>query len=74
MTGTSGLPDDEQGLATGLTSMTQQVGHHDRHPDPDRRSRPAQAAQLTGIHLALIVNVVVTLISVAAHLVRAASS
>ncbi|WP_425444348.1 MFS transporter [Saccharothrix carnea] len=26
VTATSGLPDDEQGLATGLTSMTQQVG------------------------------------------------
>ena len=25
VTGTSGLPDQEQGLATGLTSMTQQV-------------------------------------------------
>lgn len=25
VTGTSGLPNEEQGLATGLTSMTQQV-------------------------------------------------
>ena len=25
VTGTSGLPDEEQGQATGLTSMTQQV-------------------------------------------------
>lgn len=26
VTATSGLPDEEQGLATGLTSMTQQAG------------------------------------------------
>ena len=26
ITGTSGLPDDEQGLATGLATMSQQVG------------------------------------------------
>ena len=35
VTATSGLPDEEQGLATGLTSMTQQVGHHRRHPGPE---------------------------------------
>ena len=42
VTGTSGLPDQEQGLATGLTSMTQQVATHRRHPDPGRGRRDAE--------------------------------
>ncbi len=39
VTATSGLPDHEQGLATGLTTMSQQVGitYHYGHPDHERR-------------------------------------
>ena len=64
VTATSGLADEEQGLATGLTSMTQQVGHHRRHPDPELRRRDVGSTELAGIHLALGVDVVVTLVSV----------
>jgi MFS family permease len=60
ITGTSGLPDDEQGLATGLTSMTQQVGITVGIPVLSAIAA-TQASELPGIHLALIVNVVVTL-------------
>ena len=64
ITGTSGLPDDEQGLATGLTSMTQQVGITVGIPVLSAIAA-TQAAELPGIHLALIVNVVVTLAAAA---------
>jgi MFS family permease len=60
ITGTSGLPDDEQGLATGLTSMTQQVGITVGIPVLSAIAA-TQASELPGIHLALMVNVVVTL-------------
>ncbi len=63
VTGTSGLPDEEQGLATGLTSMTQQVAITVGIPVLSTVAA-TQSVELTGIHLALSVNVVVTLASV----------
>ena len=63
VTATSGLPDEEQGLATGLTSMTQQVGITVGIPVLSAVAA-TQAAELTGIHLALGVAVVLTLASV----------
>ncbi|WP_329492739.1 MFS transporter [Kitasatospora herbaricolor] len=64
VTGTSGLPNEEQGLATGLTSMTQQVAITVGIPILSSIAA-TQSAELTGIHLALSVNVAVTLVSVA---------
>jgi MFS family permease len=63
VTATSGLPNDEQGLATGLTSMTQQVAIAIGIPILTALAA-TQAAQLTGIRFALSVAVVVTLASV----------
>ncbi|MGK5553686.1 MFS transporter [Actinomadura kijaniata] len=63
VTGTSGLPDEEQGLATGLTTMTQQVAVSVGIPILSAVAA-TQSAELTGIRLALGVNVTVTLISV----------
>ncbi|WP_151479972.1 MFS transporter [Streptomyces albicerus] len=63
VTGTSGLPNEEQGLATGLTSMTQQVAITIGIPVLSAVAA-TQSVELTGIHLALSVNVAVTLISV----------
>jgi MFS family permease len=62
--GTSGLPDEEQGLATGLTSMTHQVALTIGAPIMVSIAA-TRSGQLTGTHLALGVNVVVTLASVA---------
>ncbi|NUP03828.1 MAG: MFS transporter [Nonomuraea sp.] len=64
VTGTSGLADEEQGLATGLTSMTQQVAVTVGVPLLGAVAA-TQAVELTGIRLALAVNVAVTLASVA---------
>jgi len=64
VTGTSGLPDTEQGLATGLTSMTQQVAITIGIPILGAVAA-TQSLELTGIHLALVVDVAVTLFSVA---------
>ena len=64
VTATSGLPDEEQGLATGLTSMTQQIGITVGIPVLSAVAA-TQTVELTGIHLALGVAVVVTLASVA---------
>jgi len=61
--GTSGLPDDEQGLATGLTSLTQQVAGAVGIPILSAIAA-TQGTQLAGLHLALGVNVTVTLASV----------
>jgi predicted MFS family arabinose efflux permease len=61
--GTSGLPDNEQGLATGLTSMTQQIALTIGAPVMVSVAA-SQADTLTGTHLALGVNVAVTLASV----------
>ncbi|MGW0801410.1 MFS transporter [Nonomuraea sp. NPDC002799] len=63
VTGTSGLPDEEQGLATSLTSMTQQVAITVGIPVLSAVAA-TQSVELTGIHLALSVNVAVTLASV----------
>jgi len=63
VTATSGLPDDEQGLATGLASMTQQVAITVGIPILSAVAA-TQSVQLAGLHLALGVNVAVTLTSV----------
>ncbi|MEU7899212.1 MFS transporter [Nonomuraea sp. NPDC049152] len=63
VTATSGLPNEEQGLATGLTSMTQQVAITVGIPILSSVAA-TQSMELTGIHLALSVNVAVTLLSV----------
>lgn len=62
VTGTSGLPDRQQGLATGLTSMTMQVGATVGIPVLSAVAA-IQSVELTGIHLALAADVAVTLIS-----------
>jgi hypothetical protein len=61
--GTSALPNEEQGLATGLTSMTQQVALTVGAPIMVSIAA-TQSVELTGTHLALGVNVAVTLASV----------
>jgi MFS family permease len=63
VTGTSGLPNEEQGLATGLTTMTQQVAISIGIPILSAIAA-TQSVELTGIHFALGVNVAVTLVSV----------
>jgi len=63
VTGTSGLANDEQGLATGLTSMTQQVAITAGIPILSSVAA-TQSVQLTGLHLALGVDVALTLVSV----------
>jgi MFS family permease len=63
VTGTSGLANHEQGLATGLTSMTQQVAIAIGIPILTSVAA-TQRVELTGIRLALSVDVAVTLISV----------
>jgi MFS family permease len=62
VTATSGLPNDEQGLATGLASMTQQVGITVGIPILSAVAA-TQSVELTGIHLALSANVALTLVS-----------
>jgi hypothetical protein len=63
VTATSGLPDEEQGLATGLTTMTQQAS---TIGIPALGAIAAsQSVMLTGIRLALVVDVAVTLAGVA---------
>ncbi len=64
VTATSGLPDHEQGLATGLTSLTQQVALTVGIPILGAVAA-TQSGLLSGIHLALGLNVTVTLASVA---------
>jgi len=63
VTGTSGLPNEEQGLATGLTSMTQQVAVTIGIPIMGSIAA-TQSVELTGIHLAIAINVAITLASV----------
>ncbi|HZC73866.1 MAG TPA: MFS transporter [Jatrophihabitans sp.] len=61
--GTSGLPPEEQGLASGLNTMTNQASSIGI---PVLGAIAAsQSVLLTGIHLALIVDIVVTLVNVA---------
>ncbi|MEU5883996.1 MFS transporter [Spirillospora sp. NPDC047279] len=64
VTATSGLPDGEQGLATGLTSMTQQVAITVGIPILGAVAA-TRGVEFAGIRLALSVNVAVTLASVA---------
>lgn len=54
VTGTSGLPDEEQGLATGLTTMTQNVAITIGIPILSAIAA-TQTSELSGIHLALTV-------------------
>ncbi len=73
VTATSGVPDDEQGLATGLTSMTQQVGITIGIPilstlatsriQALEGSRPMSEAVLGGVRLALAVDAAVVLVA-----------
>lgn len=62
VTATSGLPDKEQGLATGLVSMTQQIAITVGVPILSAVAA-TQAAELAGIHLGLGVIVAATLAS-----------
>lgn len=64
VTGTSGLPNEEQGLAIGLTTMTQNVAITVGIPILSAIAA-TQASELVGIRLALTVNVIFTLVSVA---------
>jgi MFS family permease len=68
LTATSGLPDHEQGLATGLTSMTQLAAITVGIPILSAVAA-TQSAQLDGMHLALGVDVDVALTLAAAALV-----
>ncbi|MFB9238409.1 MFS transporter [Plantactinospora siamensis] len=63
VTGTSGLPDGEQGLATGFTSMTQQVAITIGIPVLGAIAA-AGSSELTGIRVALTVGVIVTWASI----------
>ncbi len=62
VTGTSGLPDRQQGLATGLTTMSMQVASTIGIPVLSAIAA-TQSAELTGTHLALAVDVAVTFVS-----------
>jgi MFS family permease len=64
VTATSNVPDSEQGLATGLASMTQQVAITVGIPILGAVTA-TQTSLLGGIHLALGVNVLVTVTAVA---------
>lgn len=64
VTATSGLPDAEQGLATGLTTLTQQIGPTIGTPILSAIVA-TQTSLLNGIHLALAADVVVTIAAVA---------
>ncbi|MEV4756371.1 MFS transporter [Micromonospora sp. NPDC049559] len=64
VTGTSGLPNEEQGLATGLTTMTQNFAITIGIPILSAIAA-TRSPELAGIHRALVVAVAVTLVSVA---------
>ncbi|OLE29114.1 MAG: MFS transporter [Catenulispora sp. 13_1_20CM_3_70_7] len=64
VTGTSGLPDAEQGLATGLTLLTQQVAVTSGIPILSAVAA-TRSGELAGTHLALAVDVTVTLVGAA---------
>jgi MFS family permease len=64
VTATSGVPDSEQGLASGLATLTQQVGITIGIPILGAVAA-TQASLLGGIQLALAVNVLVTVAVVA---------
>ncbi len=59
--GTSGLPDDQQGLATGLTSMTQQVAITVGIPILGSLAA-TQATSQSGLWLALVVDAAVVVV------------
>lgn len=59
--GTSGLPDDQQGLATGLTSMTQQVAITVGIPILGSLAA-TQATSQAGLRLALIIDAAVVVV------------
>jgi MFS family permease len=63
VTATSGLPDAEQGLATGLATLAQQVAITVGIPILSAIAA-TQASLLSGIHLALAVDVAVTVTAV----------
>ncbi|WP_111552286.1 MFS transporter [Kitasatospora sp. SolWspMP-SS2h] len=63
VTATSGLPDSEQGLATGLAALSQQVAATIGIPILSAVAA-SRAVQLDGIRLALGVDVIVTLLAV----------
>ncbi|MCD0449883.1 MFS transporter [Actinocorallia sp. API 0066] len=60
-TATSGVPDSDQGLATGLATMTQQVSLTAGIPIMSAIAT-ASASMLTGLHTAFVVNGLITLI------------
>jgi MFS family permease len=64
VTATSNVADSEQGLATGLASMTQQIAITVGIPILGAIAA-TQSSVLDGIHLALGINVLVTVIAVA---------
>ena len=64
VTATSGLPDSEQGLATGLTSLTQETGSTIGVPILGAIAA-SQSNLLTGIHFAVAISVVVIVTAVA---------
>lgn len=59
--GTSGLPDDQQGLATGLTSMTQQVAITVGIPILGSLAA-TQATSQSGLRLALVIDAAVVVV------------
>jgi len=59
--GTSGLPDDQQGLATGLTSMTQQVAITVGIPILGSLAA-TQATSQSGLRLALVIDAAVVVL------------
>jgi MFS family permease len=59
VTATSGLPDTEQGLATGLTTLTQEIGPTIGVPIFTAIAA-TQTTLLSGIHVAITINVIVT--------------
>lgn len=61
VTATSGLPDEEQGLATGLATLTQQIALTLGVPVLSAIAA-TQAELLSGVRLALLANVVITLV------------
>jgi MFS family permease len=64
VTATSGLPDSEQGLASGLAALTQQIGIAVGVPILGTIAA-IQTSLLSGIRLALAVDVVVTVVTIA---------
>jgi MFS family permease len=64
VTATSGLPDSEQGLASGLAALTQQIGIAVGVPILGTVAA-IQASLLSGIRLSLAIDVVVTVATIA---------